>query len=76
MNKNTATQLKFDKVRFRDFREKKLQLTQEEAAIKLGITRQTLSNWEKENGHSPTIKQLNKIGTVYGIAGTFFLVQD
>ena len=71
-----ATQFKFDKKRFKDYREKQLKMTQEQAAAGIGVLRQTLASWEKEGGHCPSISQLSKIGQVYGIAGTFFLVQE
>ena len=41
-------------------------LTQEEAAKKLGVTPQTIVNWEK-NRSEPTISQARLIELVYGI---------
>jgi DNA-binding XRE family transcriptional regulator len=67
--------LKFDKQRFKEFREKSLKLNQQDAAEKLGIKRQTLANWEK-GGHTPSITQLSKIGQAYDVSGTFFLVEE
>lgn len=41
-------------------------LTQDEAASRIGVTRQTLLNWEK-NRTAPTISQCRIIESVYGI---------
>ena len=41
-------------------------LTQDEAANRIGVTKQTLLNWEK-NRTTPTIKQCRVIEQVYGI---------
>lgn len=66
-------ELRFDRDRFKDFREKSLKWNQQEAAEKLGVKRQTLASWEK-GGHTPSIKQLAHIGQIYGVSGMFFLV--
>ena len=42
------------------------QMTQDEAANKIGVTKQTLLNWEKGRS-APTIKQSRIIESVYGI---------
>lgn len=52
-------------------------LKQEEAAKKLGITQDTLSNWE--NGKTfPNVPQIKKIEELYGLpySEIIFLVND
>lgn len=67
-----TVELKFDRDRFKDYREKNLKWNQQDAAEKLGIKRQTLASWEKGRC-TPSIKQLSHIGQVYGVSGMFFL---
>ena len=45
----------------------KKKLTQEKLAEKLGITRQTLSNWEG-NITSPDLKQAKKLSNIFNIS--------
>lgn len=42
-------------------------LTQEEMAVKLGVTRQTISNWEL-NETSPDIKQAKEVSKLFNIS--------
>lgn len=54
-----------------------INLKQEEAAKKLGITQDTLSNWE--NGKTfPNVPQIKKIEELYGLpySEIIFLVND
>lgn len=41
-------------------------LTQQEAADRIGVTRTTISNWERGQ-HTPTSDRLLKISEVYGV---------
>ncbi len=41
-------------------------LTQEQAAQKMGITKQTVSNWEKGSGE-PKISQARQLSNIYGV---------
>lgn len=46
---------------------KKCKLSQEDLAEKLGITRQTISNWEL-NETSPDLKQASKLCDIFNIS--------
>lgn len=42
-------------------------LTQVEASKLIGVTKETLSNWEQEKSY-PSIKHIEKLLDVYGVA--------
>ena len=48
-------------------KEKKHKLSQEELAEMIGVTRQTISNWEL-NETSPDLKQAQKLSNIFDIS--------
>lgn len=56
-------------------RRKELQLTQDQVAEELGITRQTMSNWE--NGKSyPDIERIIRLSEIYALSLDELLKED